>query len=251
MRTTAATVFVAVAASSTSVFADEHVMQDALVLPNVGRYGRATLHVDAVQARLAAGDWTTPTAGGEIARADGTVATWVVANTDGRWLKHEALRGGYASWTVHAPTDRIMILDASGHGVAYVNGLPRGGDPYGNADTNAAWGPLLGDGPVTVGRDGVTVGERSWRRPDLGVLFIRPRPGSGVASVGVVTGTGLAGMRLVERLPYFVSGIGYPDLIVLTPESLTHGDQGILAAGYFGLDWSVETGQFALSEPSF
>jgi hypothetical protein len=116
---------------------------------------------------------------------------------------------------------------------------------YGNADTNGAWKTLLADSPVQVRRGAVTVGvEHTENGEDLACLFVRPRPGSKRASVGVVSGSGLVGMRLTDRLPYFVSGVAYPDCIVLGPETLTRGSEGVRVAGYFGLDWSVAGGEF-------
>lgn len=119
---------------------------------------------------------------------------------------------------------------------------------YGNADTNAAWAALLGDSPVNVRRAAVTIGEREIIGEDLACLFVRPRPGSDRALVGVVAGSGAAGMRLTERLPYFVSGIGYPDCIVLGPDVLSEGTAGVRAAGFFGNDWSVASGDFVWRE---
>jgi hypothetical protein len=119
---------------------------------------------------------------------------------------------------------------------------------YGNADTNAAWRALLGDSPVQVGRGVLRVGDRERRETDLACLFIRPRPGSDVASVGVVSGTGLAGMRLSDRSAYFVSGAGYPDCLVFGPKVLTDGSQAVLLAGFFGPDWGVSTGELVWNE---
>jgi dienelactone hydrolase len=116
---------------------------------------------------------------------------------------------------------------------------------YGNAQTNAAWDVLLKDSPVQVRRVGVTVGDRTLTGDDLACLLLRPRPGSDVACVGVVAGTGLAGMRLTDRVAYFVSGVGMPDCLVLGPEMLAEGYGGVRAAGYFGGDWSVVGGEFA------
>jgi pimeloyl-ACP methyl ester carboxylesterase len=116
---------------------------------------------------------------------------------------------------------------------------------YGNADTNAAWSALLGKGPVQVKSGSVVVGGRETKGDDLGCLFVRPRPGSDVASVGAVCGTGVKGMRLTDRLPFFVSGVGYPDCVLFGPEGLTKGLAGVKAAGFFGNDWSVEHGEFA------
>ena len=116
---------------------------------------------------------------------------------------------------------------------------------YGNRDTNRAWPSLLGDGPVTVRRDRVVVGTRVVEGDALACLFVRPRPGDDVASVGVVAGTGLPGLRLTERLPYLASGVGVPDLVVLSAAMLEKGAEGVLGAGFFGDDWGVETGTIA------
>jgi pimeloyl-ACP methyl ester carboxylesterase len=114
---------------------------------------------------------------------------------------------------------------------------------YGNADTNAAWKTLLAESPVQVRRGQVRLGERAEAGNDLAVVFLRPRPGSARAAVGIVSGTGVVGMRLTDRLPYFLSGVGFPDCLVLGPETLARGVAGVRAAGFFGLDWSVSRGE--------
>ena len=80
---------------------------------------------------------------------------------------------------------------------------------------------------------------------DLSCLMIRPRPGSDVASVGVVAGTGIVGMRATDRLPYFVSGVAYPDCVVFDQSVWAKGIAGVRVAGFFGLDWTVTRGDFA------
>ncbi len=57
------------------------------------------------------------------------------------------------------------------------------------------------------------------------------------------------GFRLTDRLPYFVSGVAYPDLTVLDDQSLIHGFDGIRASGYFGNDWTLETGEILFRNP--
>lgn len=119
---------------------------------------------------------------------------------------------------------------------------------YGNSRTNAAWPALLAGSPVQVEDGKIRLGPREATGDDLACLFIRPRPGSDTASVGVVSGTGPAGMRLTDRLPYFLSGVGYPDVTILGPEMLIEGGPGVRAAGYFGNDWSVDRGEWAWKE---
>lgn len=119
-----------------------------------------------------------------------------------------------------------------------IAGRDRNAIVYGNADTNGAWKALLGDSPIQVHRGSVKAGEREEKGDDLACLLVRPRPGSDRAQVAAVAMTGLGGGRLADRLPYFVSGVGYPDWLVLGPS-------GVRGTGYFGVDWKLETGESA------
>ncbi len=116
---------------------------------------------------------------------------------------------------------------------------------YGNAKTHQAWRALLGDCPVQVLPGRMRIGERELIGEGLACLLVRPRPGSDRALVGVVSGTSLAGMKLTTRLPYFLSGVGFPDCVVLGPEALSESGKGIRVAGFFGLDWRLASGDFA------
>lgn len=119
---------------------------------------------------------------------------------------------------------------------------------YGNADNNSAWPALLAPSPVQVRRGVVRIGQREQRGDDLACLFCRPRPGSDRASVAVISGSGVVGLRLTDRVPYFTAGVAYPDCIVFGIETLAKGNAGVRATGYFGNDWSVEKGEFAWRE---
>jgi predicted esterase len=116
---------------------------------------------------------------------------------------------------------------------------------YGNADTNRAWPLLCATSPVEARRGQVRVGTRTEAGDDLALLMVRPRAGSDVALVGIVGGTGSAGMRLTDRLRWFVSGIVYPDLMILEPDVLSAGTAGVRAWGFFGPDWQVDGGEIA------
>src|SRR5262249_32051409 len=119
---------------------------------------------------------------------------------------------------------------------------------YGNADGNAAWKTLLGNSPVQVRRGEVKVGERT-EKGDLACLFVRPRAGSSTALVGVVSGTSLVGMRLTDQLAVFISGSGFPDFLLLTPDMLRSGACGVRGAGFFAEDWGVPGGDFVWAKP--
>lgn len=116
---------------------------------------------------------------------------------------------------------------------------------FGNAETNAAWGALISDSPVQITRGQAQIGKKIYSGDDLACVFLRPRPGSDTSYVGVVSGTGMIGMRVAERLPYFLSGAGFPDCLLLGADSLQNGAAGVRTAGFFGNDWGVETGDFA------
>jgi hypothetical protein len=117
----------------------------------------------------------------------------------------------------------------------------------GNADTNTAWNRLLADCPVLVRNGSAKVGDQEIAGDDLVCVFTFPRTDSDTASVAVVAGTGPIGTRLSMRLPYFVSGVGFPDLCVLQAKTLLSGATGFRAAGFFGNDWSVEHGEWAVA----
>jgi len=110
---------------------------------------------------------------------------------------------------------------------------------YGNADTNAAWAAVLANAPFEMRRGSVRFGDRAVEGEDLAALVVYPRAGSDVACVGVVGGTGAVGMRLTNQFPYFVSGAGYPDWMVIGATMLERGSEGVLGAGFFDDRWQA------------
>ncbi len=110
---------------------------------------------------------------------------------------------------------------------------------YGNASTISCWESLLGRDIVHVERDKLRVGDMRFAGEDLGILCVRPRAGSKRGLVGIVGGTSLAGMMIPATLPYFSSGVEYPDIVVLSRKALTTSGQGIRLAGFFANDWGL------------
>jgi dienelactone hydrolase len=115
---------------------------------------------------------------------------------------------------------------------------------YGNRETNRLWKTLLSGSPVSVERGRLVLGKKTVKRPDICCIFVRPRHGSDVASVGVVSGTGIEGFRLSHMVRYLEPGLGLPDLTAFDAGVLTQGDAGMILTGFFGLDWSMESGEF-------
>lgn len=124
---------------------------------------------------------------------------------------------------------------------------------YGAAPANSAWFALQQEAflrrsrTVRVERGRVWLGERPESGDDLAVLAVRPRPGSTEASIAVVGGTGITGMRMTTRLRYFWSGVEYPDFLLYGPEAIDSPSapaeaRDVRAAGYFDADWGVDSG---------
>ena len=109
----------------------ETVLREFLILSGVGRSGRSPVFTDALEARIVGGKWAPPAAGDAIRLPDGAERKWEAAKAgeDG-WLQGRALRGGYAYASVNLDAPAVMLLEAAGHNLAYVNGEPRAGDPY-------------------------------------------------------------------------------------------------------------------------
>ncbi|MGA2533727.1 MAG: prolyl oligopeptidase family serine peptidase, partial [Candidatus Aminicenantales bacterium] len=119
---------------------------------------------------------------------------------------------------------------------------------YGNADTNAAWLKLLPGSPVEIRNGWARAGGKKFIGADLAAYFVRPRPGSAFASVGAVGWTGRAGWVAASPGQYFVSGAGFPDVLLFSAETLRSGTDGIRAVGWFGDDWSIDKGDIVWNE---
>ena len=93
---------------------------------------------------------------------------------------------------------------------------------------------------MQIQRGSLTIGERTYEGGQYGLFMVRPRTDSDAASVGVVAGTGPEGMAAALPNRYFIAGPGFPDLTVVTPEVFAKGVDGVVAAGYFANDWSLD-----------
>jgi dienelactone hydrolase len=120
---------------------------------------------------------------------------------------------------------------------------------YGNADTNSAWGPVLGGpradaGPVDVRRGAVSIGSRRFQGDGIACFFVRPRADDEVGLAGCLADTGPRGCRLAMVHALFVSGTGYPDFVAWDERTLSLGDGGVLAAGWFDGSWNLDGREF-------
>ncbi len=115
---------------------------------------------------------------------------------------------------------------------------------YGNSETNSAWKKVLDDFGIRVLEGRLIFDKRIFDGPDYLCLMVRPRRGSSIASVGIVGGTEIEGMRLASIIPYLQPGFGLPDLTILNADIFSKWESGIKVAGFFGHDWGFTGGEF-------
>ena len=103
----------------------------ALVFGPFNSGGRTPCPTDPVAYHLVMGDFRSPRNGDILELPNGSKASWseIKAGNDG-WFENRALGGGYAYMSFDSDKSKAMLLDASGHSLVYVNGVPRAGDPY-------------------------------------------------------------------------------------------------------------------------
>ena len=103
---------------------------------------------------------------------------------------------------------------------------------------------MLKGSPVQVDDEKITVGDKVYEGDDYVCLMIRPRTDSEFASVGVVSGTGIEGMRLANFAQYHHPYLSLPDIVIYNSDIKNSDEQGVKLTGYFGNDWSLEKGEF-------
>ncbi len=156
-------------------------------------------------------------------------------DAENRWARNKARYDAETFW--YRGNGSVEVIEDSDYKSESFPG--RNVILYGHRESNAAWKVLLGKSPVQVGRGRIRIGDpkaggRVLQGTDLACLFVQPLPGSQGGLVAAVSGTGLAGMRLTQRLPWFVSGVHYPDLAIIGVDMLEKGSKGVRAAGFFG-----------------
>ena len=156
------------------------------------------------------------------------------ANED-QWAYHKA-RYDAEVWYYRANGSVDIIADHAFDPGKYPD---RGVILYGNASTNSAWNKLLKGAPIQVTRDRISFGSKVFTGDDHATYFIWPRLDSNVASVAVIAGTGLPGMRAAEANQYFAAGSGFPDYIIFSAAMLKSGAPGINATGFYTNDWTL------------
>lgn len=130
-----------------------------------------------------------------------------------------------------------IVSDKEFSAAAYAD---RGVVIFGNATTNSAWASLLSQSPIQAQRGSIKVGTETLTGDNIGAYFTYPRPDSPVASVAVITGSGLAGMLATESNQYFTGGSGFPDYFIFGTSMLKEGTAGVKMAGFFNNNWQLD-----------
>ncbi|WP_332368894.1 prolyl oligopeptidase family serine peptidase [Spirosoma telluris] len=118
---------------------------------------------------------------------------------------------------------------------------------FGNATNNAAWPFLLADCPIQLERNRIRAGSQQWQGDDLATYFVWPIKGSKTASVAVVGGTGLKGMRAASANQYFAGASGFPDFMIFGLDMVRDGSKGVRMAGFFDNEWKLAPGLYVVN----
>jgi poly(3-hydroxybutyrate) depolymerase len=110
----------------------------------------------------------------------------------------------------------------------------------GTPANNSVLAGINGETPITVGDGQVDVGSESYYG-DLGVQYCYPHPDATDNLMAVVSGTSAAGLRLNELVNMQPTQTPSPDMMVFDDSFRYQGYNGCLAAGYFDVDWSLES----------
>ncbi len=115
---------------------------------------------------------------------------------------------------------------------------------FGNATNNAAWRSLLSESPLQITSKSLTFGDETITGDDLGAYFVYPRPNTSGNLVGVIAGTGLKGAYATYPNDYLQANTGFPDVMVFRFDGLKDGISQLGLTGFFGGDWSIQSGEF-------
>jgi hypothetical protein len=119
---------------------------------------------------------------------------------------------------------------------------------YGNKNTNAAWNILLSDCPIQVERNKITANGKTWQGDSFGAYLVWPIRNSSVASVAVISGTGLKGMNAATANQYFAGASGFPDFMIFGINMLQTGGNEVKMTGFYDNEWKLAGTDFVQND---
>lgn len=122
--------------------ADTVVLKEGLLIKLPHYNGNDVITPDAIEASIISGKWKKPEQNQTVESEDKSIGSWEVikADSDG-WIRSRSLHGAYVYFNYKAEKDEIILLEAMGHRMAYINGVPRSGNPYADRDVYDQWAP--------------------------------------------------------------------------------------------------------------
>ena len=115
---------------------------------------------------------------------------------------------------------------------------------YGNKNSNAAWKLVLSDCPIQVERNKITTTGKTWEGDDLAAYFVWPLRNSAIASVAVIGGTGVKGMKAANANQYFAGASGFPDFMIYRLGMLQSGTGDMKMAGFYDNNWQLSETEY-------
>ncbi len=131
------TIIALIALASVPTKSDSITASRGIAISGVARSARSPIQIDGVAAQIVAGTFH-PQAGDRVAvplpisagKSPETRGIWSEIKPDANGSFDSAsFTGGYLLLSFESPTNQIMLLEATGHGMVYFNG-PHMGDPY-------------------------------------------------------------------------------------------------------------------------
>ena len=83
---------------------------------------------------------------------------------------------------------------------------------------------------------------------DLGASFVWPDRRSTHALIGVITGSGLPGMKAANANQYFAGASGFPDFMIYRSAMLKDGVDQLEGVGFFDHAWQLDAANYIIRE---
>jgi dienelactone hydrolase len=110
----------------------------------------------------------------------------------------------------------------------------------GGPECNAVTAHFIGEMPIVPADDGVHIGDRVVAGKDLTYKFVYPNPMTYNRSLLMIEGgTSLEAMKRLVSVQGVYSGAGFPDWMVWNDEFKRLGLGGVLASGFFDMQWQI------------
>ncbi|MEG8945648.1 prolyl oligopeptidase family serine peptidase [Rosettibacter firmus] len=121
---------------------DTLVLKEGLVIKLPASVRNNILAPNPIVSSIELDKWKTPQEGNLVQFDKGLLKKWEVIKADNSgWFKSDSLRNAYVYIEYNSNKRQIVLLEAMGNEMVYVNGSPYSGNPYRYKDTYESWEP--------------------------------------------------------------------------------------------------------------